>query len=55
MWLNGSLYVSGPPTDSLIHRTDGDGKADKEEVVVDGRRSPAAPNDLHGPYLGPDG
>jgi putative membrane-bound dehydrogenase-like protein len=59
MWLNGSLYVAAPPNILKFTDTDDDGKADKEEIWFDGTKvSPTiggCANDLHGPYLGPDG
>jgi putative membrane-bound dehydrogenase-like protein len=55
MWLNGSLYVAAPPQILKFTDTDGDGKADKEEVWFDGQTLTGCANDLHGPYLGPDG
>jgi putative membrane-bound dehydrogenase-like protein len=55
MWLNGSLYVAAPPQILKFTDTDGDGKADKEEVWFDGKTLTGCANDLHGPYLGPDG
>ena len=35
--------------------TDGDGVADQREVWFDGKTLTGCANDLHGPYLGPDG
>ncbi len=55
MWLNGSLYVAAPPHIWKFTDTDGDGKADKEEIWFDGKTLTGCANDLHGPYLGPDG
>ena len=55
MWLDGSLYVAAPPQIMKFTDTDGDGKADKEEVWFDGKTLTGCANDLHGPYLGPDG
>ena len=55
MWLNGSLYVAAPPQILKFTDTDDDGKADKEEVWFDGKTLTGCANDLHGPYLGPDG
>jgi putative membrane-bound dehydrogenase-like protein len=55
MWLAGSLYVAAPPQILKFTDTDGDGKADKEEVWFDGKTLTGCANDLHGPYLGPDG
>lgn len=55
MWLNGSLYVAAPPQILKFTDTNDDGKADKEEVWFDGKTLTGCANDLHGPYLGPDG
>jgi putative membrane-bound dehydrogenase-like protein len=55
MWLNGSLYVAAPPQILKFTDTDDDGKAAKEEVWFDGKTLTGCANDLHGPYLGPDG
>jgi len=59
MWLSGSLYVAAPPNILKFTDTNDDGKADKEEIWFDGTKvSPTiggCANDLHGPYLGPDG
>ncbi|MBA4190781.1 MAG: dehydrogenase [Planctomycetaceae bacterium] len=55
MWLNGSLYVAAPPHIWKFTDTDNDGVADKEEIWFDGKTLTGCANDLHGPYLGPDG
>lgn len=55
MWHDGSLYVCAPPQIWKLTDTDGDGKADKREVWFDGKTLTGCANDLHGPYLGPDG
>ena len=55
MWLDGSLYVAAPPHIWKLTDTDGDGVADKREVWFDGKTLTGCANDLHGPYLGPDG
>lgn len=55
MWLNGSLYVAAPPHIWKFTDTNDDGKADKEEIWFDGKTLTGCANDLHGPYLGPDG
>ncbi|HEX4607157.1 MAG TPA: PVC-type heme-binding CxxCH protein, partial [Urbifossiella sp.] len=55
MWLDGSLYVAAPPHILKFTDTDGDGRADKEEIWFDGKTLTGCANDLHGPYLGPDG
>ncbi len=55
MWLGGSLYVSAPPSIWKLTDTDGDGVADRREEWFQGGTLTGCANDLHGPYLGPDG
>jgi putative membrane-bound dehydrogenase-like protein len=55
MWFDGSLYVSAPPSIWKLTDTDGDGVADVREEWFQGRTLTGCANDLHGPYLGPDG
>ena len=55
MWLDGSLYVAAPPSIWKLTDTDGDGVADKREEWFEGKTLTGCANDLHGPYLGPDG
>lgn len=55
MWHQGSLYVAAPPKVIKLTDTDGDGVADKRETWFDGGTIGHCANDLHGPYLGPDG
>jgi putative membrane-bound dehydrogenase-like protein len=55
MWLDGSLYVSAPPSIWKLTDTDGDGVADKREEWFNGKTLTGCANDLHGPYAGPDG
>ncbi len=55
MWHKGSLYVAAPPKVLKLTDTDGDGVADKRETWFDGGTLTGCANDLHGPYLGPDG
>jgi putative membrane-bound dehydrogenase-like protein len=55
MWFAGSLYVSAPPTIWKLTDTDGDGVADRRQEWFDGKTLTGCANDLHGPYLGPDG
>ena len=55
MFYEGSLYVAAPPQVWKLTDTDGDGVADKREVWHDGKTLTGCANDLHGPYLGPDG
>ena len=51
----GSLYVAAPPEIWKFTDTDGDGRADRRSVWWDGKTLTGCANDVHGPYLGPDG
>lgn len=55
MWFDGSLYVAAPPSIWRLTDTDGDGVADRREEWFKGLTLTGCANDLHGPYLGPDG
>ncbi len=55
MWFAGSLYVSAPPSIWKLTDTDGDGVADQRTEWFQGKTLTGCANDLHGPYLGPDG
>ncbi len=55
MWCGGSLYVSAPPSIWKLTDTDGDGVADQRVEWFQGKTLTGCANDLHGPYLGPDG
>ena len=55
LWHAGSLYVSAPPSIWKLTDTDGDGVADRREEWFQGKTLTGCANDLHGPYLGPDG
>ncbi len=55
MWLDGSLYVAAPPSIWKLTDTDDDGVADRREEWFKGETLTGCANDLHGPYLGPDG
>jgi putative membrane-bound dehydrogenase-like protein len=54
-FLDGSLYVSAPPSIWKLTDTDGDGVADERSEWFQGKTLTGCANDLHGPYLGPDG
>ncbi len=51
----GSLYVAAPPHIWKLTDTNDDGIADKREIWWDGGTLTGCANDVHGPYLGPDG
>ncbi len=55
MWHAGSLYVAAPPSIWKLTDTDGDGVADQRSEWFQGKTLTGCANDLHGPYLGPDG
>jgi putative membrane-bound dehydrogenase-like protein len=55
MYLDGSLYVSAPPNIWKLSDSDGDGVADERVEWFQGKTLTGCANDLHGPYLGPDG
>jgi len=55
LWYDGSLYVAAPPEIWKLTDTDDDGRSDRREVWFDGKTLTGCANDLHGPYLGPDG
>lgn len=55
MWCDGSLYVAAPPSIWKLTDTDDDGIADRREEWFNGQTLTGCANDLHGPYLGPDG
>jgi putative membrane-bound dehydrogenase-like protein len=55
MWLDGSLYVAAPPSIWKLTDTNDDGVADEREEWYKGETLTGCANDLHGPYLGPDG
>ena len=51
----GSLFVAAPPHIWKLTDTNRDGVADKREIWWDGGSLTGCANDVHGPYLGPDG
>ncbi len=55
MWFAGSLYVAAPPSIWKLTDTKGDGVADQRVEWFKGKTLTGCANDLHGPYLGPDG
>ena len=55
LWHDGSFYVAAPPSIWKLTDRDGDGKADTREEWYQGKTLTGCGNDLHGPYLGPEG
>ncbi|HEY1109217.1 MAG TPA: PVC-type heme-binding CxxCH protein, partial [Opitutaceae bacterium] len=55
LFYEGSLYVGAPPHIWKLTDKDGDGTADERVAWYDGKTLTGCANDLHGPYLGPDG
>ena len=55
MWSDGSLYVGAPPSIWKLTDTNEDGVADQRAEWFQGKTLTRCANDLHGPYLGPDG
>lgn len=55
LWHAGAVYVAGPPSIWKFTDTDGDGVSDKREEWFKGGTLTGCANDIHGPYLGPDG
>ena len=55
MFYDGSLYVAAPPNIWKLTDTNDDGVADEREEWFQGKTVTHCANDLHGPYLGPDG
>jgi putative membrane-bound dehydrogenase-like protein len=51
----GSLYVAAPPHLWKLTDKNGDGVADERVEWYDGKTLTGCANDLHGPYLGPEG
>ncbi len=51
----GDVYVGAPPNIWKFSDTDGDHVADERVSWFDGGTIEGCANDLHGPYLGPDG
>ena len=55
LFYEGSLYVAAPPQIWKLTDTNGDGVADERVAWYDGKTLTGCANDVHGPYLGPDG
>ncbi|MSU50899.1 MAG: c-type cytochrome [Opitutus sp.] len=52
-WLDGSLYVASPPGIWKLTDTNGDGIADRREMIVGGYDYDGNAADVHGPFLHP--
>jgi putative membrane-bound dehydrogenase-like protein len=55
MYYDGSVYVSAVPSIWKLTDTNNDGIADVRVEWHEGKTITGCANDLHGPYLGPDG
>jgi putative membrane-bound dehydrogenase-like protein len=55
LWHEGSVYVAGPPSIWRFTDTNNDGVADAREEWFKGGTLTGCANDIHGPFLGPDG
>ena len=55
LWYDGAVYCGAPPSIWKLEDTNGDGIADRRTEWFKGMTLTGCANDLHGPYLGPDG
>ena len=55
LWTAGSLYVAAVPQIWKLSGEGADGASTQREVWFDGKTFTGCANDLHGPFLGPDG
>jgi putative membrane-bound dehydrogenase-like protein len=55
LYYKGSVYVAAPPSIWKLTDTTGKGVADQRVEWFQGQTITGCANDLHGPYLGPDG
>lgn len=55
LWFDGAVYSGAPPTIWKLEDTNADGVADRRTEWFNGGTLTGCANDLHGPYLGPDG
>ncbi|MEQ1858396.1 MAG: PVC-type heme-binding CxxCH protein [Chthoniobacteraceae bacterium] len=55
LWLDGSLFVMSPPGLWKLTDGDGDGVAEKREMLVGGFEYTGNAADVHGPFLHPNG
>jgi putative heme-binding domain-containing protein len=53
--LGNDILVAAPPQIWRLHDADGDGVCESRDVWFDGQTLTGCANDLHGPWLGPDG
>ena len=55
LWFDGAVYCGAPPSIWKLEDTNGDGIADRRSEWFQGKTMTGCGNDVHGPYLGPDG
>jgi putative membrane-bound dehydrogenase-like protein len=55
LWYAGSVYVGAPPSIWKLTETEGIGTVKQQEEWLPARTLTGCANDIHGPYLGPDG
>src|SRR5439155_13683729 len=55
LWHDGAVYTASPPGIWRFEDTDGDGRADRRQLLVSGFRHDGTGHDVHGPFAGPDG
>ena len=55
LYHDGAVYCGAPPSIWKLQDTDGDGVADVRDEWWNGGTLTGCANDVHGPYLGPDG
>ncbi len=55
LWHDGWVYVAAPPSIWRFRDGNGDGVAEQREEWFKGGTLTGCANDIHGPYLGPDG
>lgn len=55
LYHDGAVFSGAPPSIWRLRDTDGDGVADERVEWHQGKTLTGCANDLHGPYLGPDG
>jgi putative membrane-bound dehydrogenase-like protein len=55
MWYAGSVYVGAPPSIWKLTAVDGTGEAKQQLEWLTAKTLTNCANDIHGPYMGPDG